>query len=113
MRLAVSVALLCGLAFTSSAEAQAFRMACHVNDLCPGVEPGGGRILDCLRMHKDELSEKCLAAIGLSFLNRPGRAQPGPGASPPSAPGGQEEMEDPGGQGAPGAAPPGQSQPPK
>jgi hypothetical protein len=113
MRSAISLGLLCGFALSGAAEAENFRMACHVKDLCAGVEPGGGRILDCLRMHKDELSEKCLATIGLSILNRPGRGQPGSAATPPGSPGGQEEMEDPGAQGAPGAAPPAQGQPAK
>lgn len=114
MRLAVSLVLLSALALSSGAEAQNFRMVCHVKDLCAGVEPGGGRILDCLRMHKDELSEKCLATIGLSFLNRPGRAQPGSAAPPPGAPpSAQDDMEDPGAQGAPGSAPSAQGQPPK
>jgi len=30
---------------------------------CAGVEPGGGRILKCLREHKAELSSKCQEGI--------------------------------------------------
>jgi hypothetical protein len=30
--------------------------------LCAGVQPGGGRILACLKEHKDALSDKCKQA---------------------------------------------------
>lgn len=76
----------------SAANAQAMRMACHVDTLCAGVESGGGRIMNCLRAHKTELSEKCLAAIGRSVMNwRSKGGQPGgdmeggPGEPPPGA----------------------------
>jgi len=31
--------------------------------LCPGVEPGGGRIVGCLKAHKMEVSVGCATAI--------------------------------------------------
>ncbi|MFL5309943.1 MAG: cysteine rich repeat-containing protein [Myxococcales bacterium] len=31
--------------------------------LCSDVKPGGGRIARCLRSHKNELSQECIAAI--------------------------------------------------
>jgi hypothetical protein len=31
--------------------------------LCPGVEPGGGRIVGCLKEHKMEVSVGCAKAI--------------------------------------------------
>jgi hypothetical protein len=50
---------------------------------CANVEPGGGRILQCLKDHKDSLSDKCKQAaqqaIGMS------NGSPAPSA-PPSAP---------------------------
>src|SRR5271166_3645484 len=50
---------------------------------CANVEPGGGRILQCLKDHKDSLSDKCKQsaqqAIGMS------NGSPAPTA-PPSAP---------------------------
>jgi len=50
---------------------------------CANVEPGGGRILQCLKDHKDSLSDKCKQAaqqaIGIS------NGSPAPSA-PPSAP---------------------------
>ena len=34
-----------------------------VDTLCPGVEPGEGRIMKCLLQHKDNLSAKCQNAL--------------------------------------------------
>jgi hypothetical protein len=31
--------------------------------LCPGVEPGGGRIISCLKAHKEEVSIGCGKAL--------------------------------------------------
>jgi hypothetical protein len=31
--------------------------------LCPGVQPGGGRIIGCLKEHKMEVSVGCATAI--------------------------------------------------
>jgi hypothetical protein len=81
MRLILAAVLGCGLAASSPAFAQGFKMQCHIQTLCPGVEPGGGRIMNCLRAHKDELSEPCLAAIGRMALNRRGGGQSGSGAA--------------------------------
>ncbi len=41
------------------------REACHddVARLCSGVEPGGGRIRECLRAHQAQLSDGCKLAI--------------------------------------------------
>jgi D-serine deaminase-like pyridoxal phosphate-dependent protein len=43
-------------------EAQA---ACNsdIQALCAGVQPGGGRILACLKEHKDKVSDPCKVAI--------------------------------------------------
>lgn len=50
--------------------------------LCPGVQPGGGRIAACFRQHTSELSEACKREIA-------GRqaAQSAPGGASTSAPG--------------------------
>jgi hypothetical protein len=42
------------------------RAACgsDVQKLCTGVQPGGGRIIACLKQHKDEVSSGCKEAIG-------------------------------------------------
>jgi hypothetical protein len=31
--------------------------------LCPGVQPGGGRIIGCLKAHKEEMSIGCGKAL--------------------------------------------------
>jgi hypothetical protein len=43
-------------------EAQA---ACNsdIQALCASVQPGGGRILACLKEHKDKVSDSCKVAI--------------------------------------------------
>jgi len=43
---------------------KAMRQACleDVRTLCAGSEPGGGKIMMCLRSHKDEVSQGCKAA---------------------------------------------------
>ena len=46
----------------------AIRAACTADaqKLCAGVQPGGGRIVACLKEHKDELSDQCKQAAGLA-----------------------------------------------
>jgi Cysteine rich repeat len=41
------------------------RSACEadVAKLCAGVQPGGGRIMQCLAQHKTEVSDGCKQAI--------------------------------------------------
>jgi Cysteine rich repeat len=41
------------------------RAACDsdIQALCAGVQPGGGRILACLKEHKDKVSDPCKVAI--------------------------------------------------
>jgi Cysteine rich repeat len=41
------------------------RAACEsdIQALCAGVQPGGGRILACLKEHKDKVSDPCKVAI--------------------------------------------------
>jgi hypothetical protein len=34
-----------------------------VERLCKGVEPGGGRIKDCLKTHENEMSVGCAKAL--------------------------------------------------
>src|SRR5271155_5542380 len=45
----------------------AIRAACaeDAQKLCAGVQPGGGRIVACLKEHKDSLSDQCKRAAGL------------------------------------------------
>jgi len=115
MRSIFPIALLLGLTLCGAADAQGVNRACHVRELCAGVQPGGGRIMDCLRAHKAELPETCLSAIGLAVLSRPVRAPQGSGPAAAGAPMGPNELDEqpgaPPAPGAPAAAPPGQSQP--
>ena len=105
MRLILVAVLACGLASPGAALGQGLRMQCRVQSLCPDLEPGGGRIMNCLRAHKDELSESCLAAIGRMTWNRranghpgPGATQGGPGQGGPMQGEGEGAPDDPGGQ---------------
>jgi hypothetical protein len=43
----------------------AARAACatDIKNFCAGVQPGGGRILACLKQHKDQVSDGCKQAI--------------------------------------------------
>jgi hypothetical protein len=41
------------------------RAACEtdIQKLCPTVQPGGGRILACLKQHKDQVTDVCKQAV--------------------------------------------------
>lgn len=41
------------------------RVACDsdIQALCPSVQPGGGRILACLKEHQDKVSAVCKQAV--------------------------------------------------
>jgi hypothetical protein len=43
-----------------------FRTACkeEIGKLCRGTEPGGGRLVECLKKHDGELSADCKEALG-------------------------------------------------
>ncbi len=68
LALAASLALgggaLADNASTAGAKAN-MRSACQADlaKLCPGVQPGGGRIMQCLKTHKDEISAPCKSAM--------------------------------------------------
>ena len=62
-----------------------------VASLCPGIQPGGGRIKECLKTNRDKLSDGCKSAIAAARQARrdakassvpPAPAQP----ASPSAP---------------------------
>ncbi len=50
---------------------------------CANVAPGGGRILQCLKDHRDSLSDKCRQAAQQAIYMSNGGAAP---AAPPSVP---------------------------
>jgi hypothetical protein len=51
---------------------QAVRVACQpdVQKLCAGIQPGGGRIVACLKEHKEEVSDGCKQAIAKARENQ-------------------------------------------
>jgi hypothetical protein len=64
----------------------ALRGACRedVEQLCAGVQPGGGRIAQCLRDHQDRVSEGCKSAIASAGSQRHGSQDDMSKAPPPS-----------------------------
>ncbi len=61
------------------------RAACQgdIQTLCGSLQPGGGRIRDCMREHRAELSATCKIAIADRMLerreHRTNAGAPGPG----------------------------------
>ncbi len=51
----------------------ALRAACadDAQKLCAGVQPGGGRVVACLKQHQDDLSDQCRRAAGFSPRSSP------------------------------------------
>jgi len=61
----------------------AIRAACaeDAQKFCATVQPGGGRIVACLKEHKDSLSDRCKQAAGLA-ANPSGSSAPSAASSP-------------------------------
>jgi hypothetical protein len=64
----VSALSLAAFAFAESGalaqQAEAMRYCkADIARLCPGVQPGGGRIIGCLKAHKEEMSIGCGKAL--------------------------------------------------
>ena len=78
--------VVCAAIAAQSALAQdqlaAIRAACaeDAQKLCAGVQPGGGRIVACLKEHKDSLSDRCKQAAGLPA--NPSSSAPSAASSP-------------------------------
>jgi hypothetical protein len=66
----------------------AIRTACAADaqKLCAGVPNGGGRIVACLREHKDALSNQCKQAAGVAASPGAINASPSTAAKTPAAP---------------------------
>ena len=64
----------------------AIRAACaeDAQKLCAGVQPGGGRIVACLKEHKDSLSDRCKKAAGLT-TNSSSSPAPSPSSASPAS----------------------------
>src|ERR1035437_9507175 len=82
--------VICNATATHSALADdplaAIRAACadDAQKLCAGVQPGGGRIVACLKEHKDSLSDRCKQAAGLATNPGSSSAPSASGVSPAS-----------------------------
>jgi hypothetical protein len=70
MRIGPTLATALIVIAAATAQAQAAtaarpREACaaDLQKFCPGVQPGGGRVKQCLRPHRDALSTSCAAAL--------------------------------------------------
>jgi hypothetical protein len=63
----------------------AIRAVCadDAQKLCAGVQPGGGRIVACLREHQDALSDRCKQAAGMA-VNPGSSSAPGAALGLPS-----------------------------
>jgi hypothetical protein len=64
----LSAALIVACLAPASAKAQEtadLRTYCmsDIERLCPGIEPGGGRIIKCLKANKKEMSVGCAQAL--------------------------------------------------
>jgi len=64
----------------------AIQAACaeDAQKLCAGVQPGGGRIVACLKEHKDSLSDRCKKAAGLA-ANPTRSSAPGTSSASPAS----------------------------
>jgi hypothetical protein len=64
----------------------AIRASCaeDAQKFCANVQPGGGRIVACLKEHKDSLSDRCKQAAGLAANPTRGSA-PGASDAPPAS----------------------------
>ena len=54
------------------AGAAGMRGACgaDIQKLCAGIQPGGGRLLACIKEHKDQVSAPCKTAIAQAMAAR-------------------------------------------
>ena len=61
----LSLALISFPGLVAAAKAAAPLALCKADAerICPGVAPGGGKIIACLKLHKDEVSVGCAKAL--------------------------------------------------
>jgi hypothetical protein len=101
MRRLTLLLVVCSATVAQSALAQdplaAIRAACaeDAQKFCAGVQPGGGRIVACLKEHTDSLSDRCKQAAGLAgnpdsssapaAARNPAKSSPVTGPSAPAA----------------------------
>jgi len=61
----IAIAAAMGTGSAAAQDIATLRQACSADlqRLCAGIQPGGGRILQCIRTHKTELSPDCQSAL--------------------------------------------------
>ncbi len=85
--LCAAASMLCGIAHAQSA-IEILKAGCadDARKLCSGVQPGGGRIIACLKQNRDQLSDQCKQAAAqaarLSKAGTPATASAAPIPSP-------------------------------
>lgn len=69
---ALILSILAAPAFAADTPRGAVREACRADiaSLCAGLQPGGGRIKECLRANRDKLSAGCKSAIAAAIQAR-------------------------------------------
>jgi hypothetical protein len=83
MLVLISTLLLAGNALADDPPGKLDRLSdcrADVQKLCPNVQPGGGRIVACLRQNKDSLSDACkqrLLQMRPRRSSNPQNGQPG------------------------------------
>jgi hypothetical protein len=82
------------------------RAACaqDAQKLCANVQPGGGRIIACLKQHQDQVSDSCKQAIAKAMQSSNGGAAAAP-AAPPATPAVETPAATPPPSAAPAATP--------
>jgi hypothetical protein len=85
--LLVACAAIAGQVALAQDPLDAIRTSCtgDAQKLCAGVPSGGGRIVACLREHKDALSNQCKQAAGVAANSSSSSAPSAVNASPPAA----------------------------
>lgn len=61
----LAIVLICfsGLAATAQHGATLSHCKADAERICPGVTPGGGKIIGCLKQHQDDVSVGCAKAL--------------------------------------------------
>jgi hypothetical protein len=58
--------------------------AADVKRLCADTQPGGGQVMQCMRQHRDELSDSCKSALMAARANHHWRHDGSSEGSPPN-----------------------------
>ena len=72
--LALAALLLPAAALAQAPDRAAIRKACAADfqTNCPGIQPGGGRLVACMKEKRASFSEACLTTLQQAQAQRPG-----------------------------------------